>query len=243
MIIAIAIVIGSVLQRSAGLGFALIVAPTAVVLIGPVGGVMLVNLLAVVSSSLVIPAVWPRIDWRRYAGLAAAAVPGVALGAWLTTVLARGWLEITIGSMLLGGLILTVAMPRSRRAGERPLLRYIAGGAAGVMSATAGAGGPAIVAYATVAKWPFRTLAATIQPYFITVALFALAAKLVGLPDQWPALSPMSWLLLAASLIVGAGLAHLVARRIPERVARVVAFVLACLGACTAIARGWMAMQ
>ena len=243
MTIALAIVIGSVLQRSAGLGFALIVAPTAVAFMGPVGGVMLVNLLAVASSSLVLLSVWPRIDWRRYAGLTVAAVPGVVLGAWLTTVLDRGLLEVAIGMMLLVGLVLTVAMPRSQRDGERTALRFVAGGAAGVMSATAGAGGPAIVAYATVARWPFPTLAATIQPYFITVAFFALAAKLIVLPDESLDLSPLSWLVLAGSLLLGALLAHFVARRIPERVARVVAFVLACLGACSAIARGWMDMQ
>lgn len=241
--IGLAIVIGSVLQRSAGLGFALIVAPIAVALIGPIGGVMLVNLLAVASSSLVLPSVWPRIDWRRYAGLAGAAVPGVVTGAWLTTTLTPGWLEITIGAILLVGLALTAAMPKSRHSGERPALRFVAGGAAGVMSATAGAGGPAIFAYATVARWPFRTLAATIQPYFITVALLALLAKLVLRPDEWPELGPVSWGVLAGSLLLGAVLAHRIAKHIPERLARVVALALACLGACSAILRGWMAVQ
>jgi uncharacterized membrane protein YfcA len=243
MALSLAIVIGSVLQRSAGLGFALVVAPIAVVLIGPVSGVMLVNLLAVASSGLALPSAWSRIDWKRYAGLAVAAVPGVCVGAWLTAVLSSGWLEFSIGAMLLLALALTAAMPNSHTTAERPALRLVAGGVAGLMSATAGAGGPAIVAYATVAQWPFRTLAATTQPYFVTVAVLAIMTKLVLQPDEWPEIALLSWAVLGGSLFLGAALAHLLAKHIPEHLARIATFTLACVGAGAAIIRGLMAMQ
>jgi len=236
--LALTVVVGAVLQRAAGLGFAMILSPVAVALLGPVSGVMLVNCLAIGSSALIMPAVWPRIDWRRYVPIIVASVPGVLAGTWMSSALPHGWLEIVIGVMLAGGLLITALLPRAAGRGERPVLRAVTGGAAGAMSATAGAGGPAIVIYATVAQWPFPTLAATIQPYFATVAGMALAGKLIAQPEEWPAFDVAGWAMLAAALLVGTLVAHVVASRIPLRVARSAAYLIAWCGAGVAVLRG-----
>ncbi|MDR5700938.1 sulfite exporter TauE/SafE family protein [Agromyces aerolatus] len=236
--IALTVVVGAVLQRSAGLGFAMILSPVAVGLLGPVSGVMLVNFLAIGSSLLIIPAVWRRIDWRRYLPIIVAAVPGVLAGTWLTTVLPHGWLEIVIGVTLAAGLLITAILPRAAEHGERPILRLVTGGAAGAMSATAGAGGPAIVIYATIAQWPFPTLAATIQPFFATVAAMAVVGKVVAQPDQWPSFDAVGWAVIAGSLLAGTLLAHAVSSRIPLRVARAAAYLIAWCGAGVAVLRG-----
>lgn len=199
---------------------------------------MLVNLLAVGASGLSLPAVWSRIDWRRYLGLAIAAVPGVVVGAWLALVLSSGWLEIVIGMILALGLLMTFLVRGDREIAERPALRAAAGGVAGVMSSAAGAGGPAVVAYAALTRWPFPTLTATTQPYFVTVAVFALVTKLVAVPERWPTLDAVSWMILLGALVLGAALARLVGPRIPERFGRVTAFAVAGIGALSAIVRG-----
>jgi uncharacterized membrane protein YfcA len=47
----VAVFVGAVAQRVTGLGFALVVAPVLVILLGPFDGVMIVNLCSVLSAS------------------------------------------------------------------------------------------------------------------------------------------------------------------------------------------------
>lgn len=216
----------------------MMLAPVAVAVLGPNTGVMLVNLLAVGSSLLIIPSVWAGIDWRRLGFLMIAAVPGVVFGTWLAVVLDTAWLEITIGAMLGAGLIATLLLRRDGLPRERPGIRLLLGGAAGTMSATAGAGGPAILIYASVARWPFATLRATIQPYFAATALLAFFSKLIARPEDWPQLALTTWLALLVSLAAGAALAHLCSRHIPPAIARFAAYSIASCGALSAVARG-----
>ena len=60
------VVLASALQRITGVGFAMMMAPFLVVMIGPHGGVMLSALLSVVAPLLVMPLVWRVQDfWKK----------------------------------------------------------------------------------------------------------------------------------------------------------------------------------
>lgn len=236
------VVVGVVLQRSAGLGFAAILAPVAVLFLGPVDGVIVVNLLSVLSTLLILPSVWSRVDWRRCAWIVALGIPGSLLGTALTVVLDRAWLEMAIGLILLAGLLVTALMPSARLEAERPVLRAVSGATAGFMSSAAGAGGPVILMYATVAKWPFTVLAATLQPYFIVVSGLAFGAKIVIHPEAVFALDLVGWVVIGTALVVGAFTAHVLGGRIPVRVCRIIAFAIASAGAAAALIRGVLAV-
>lgn len=72
-----AVVMGAGMQRITGMGFALVAAPFLVLLLGPVEGVVLVNVCGAVTAGAIIVRVVRDIDWKRYAALTASAVLGI----------------------------------------------------------------------------------------------------------------------------------------------------------------------
>jgi uncharacterized membrane protein YfcA len=106
----VAVFVGAVAQRVTGLGFALVVAPVLVILLGPFDGVMIVNLCSVLSASLVLSAVWRDVEWRRYRLLAGPAVVGIVPGALLAYLLPEPALEIGIGGLLVAALTTSLAL-------------------------------------------------------------------------------------------------------------------------------------
>ncbi|WP_258935183.1 hypothetical protein [Nesterenkonia pannonica] len=61
------VVVASALQRVTGLGFAMVVSPFFVVMLGPHSGVMLTNILGGAMPLIMLAAVWRDIEWRRIA--------------------------------------------------------------------------------------------------------------------------------------------------------------------------------
>ncbi|MFC6257237.1 sulfite exporter TauE/SafE family protein, partial [Kocuria oceani] len=76
VVAALAILVGSVLQRVSGTGVGLVVAPTLALLLGPATGVLVTNATTTVSGFLIMLSVWQHVDWRRFALIAPAAAVG-----------------------------------------------------------------------------------------------------------------------------------------------------------------------
>ena len=75
---------GAIAQRVSGMGFALVVAPVLVLLIGPFDGVLMVNICGAASALMVVTRVWREISWKHYFLLAIPAVAALLVkdGAW-----------------------------------------------------------------------------------------------------------------------------------------------------------------
>ena len=230
--------VGAVLQRSAGLGLALILAPVCVAVIGPAGGVMLVNELALASSLFIIPGVWADIDWRRIIPLLLAAIPGALLGTFLVVVLNTDWLEVVVGLSLLLGLFVTIFLPAAHEPRELPTTRFLLGAAAGTVSTAAGSGGPVILMYASLAGWPFRVLRASVQPYYFGIAFIALSVKTIVQPEDFPSFDLLGWVLIYGCLFGSILMGNFVAQWLPTSFARSAAYVLATVGAIVTVVRG-----
>ena len=138
-----AVVVGAGMQRITGMGFALVAAPFLVLLLGPVEGVVLVNVCGAVTAGAIIFRVARDIDWKRYAGLTASAVLGIVPAAFLIRLIPPAVLEISIGVILAVGLTVLLAL---KSATLPPRRRYLltAGGLSGFMNTAAGVGGPAV---------------------------------------------------------------------------------------------------
>ena len=233
-----AVLVGATLQRISGMGMALMVAPTLVLLLGPVTGVLLTNATAVVSAALVLLAVRRDVDWRRYSLMMPAVVLGAVPGALVVRAAPAAWLEVVIGGLVLLGLLSTTALRRAPRArGAAPTL--VAGAAGGFLNTTAGVAGPALVIYATATRWEQRSFRATLQPTFMTMAAVSLLAKGVlgatgadGLPPWWLGAGIVA--MLALGITVGGRLS----RRIDSLAARRAAVAIAVLGAVATLLRG-----
>ncbi len=229
---------GTVFQRIAGIGFALMLAPFMVVLLGPHGGVLFVNLLGAVAPALIIPRVRSRIDpvmvRRLVVPAALATVPGVLL----TMVLPTPPMSIVVGLLVVIGLGVAVVMRSSGRARDGLGLQYSTGAAAGLTNAVAGVGGPALTAYALVSRWDLRTFAATIQPFFVVIGVLGFALKLLLDPGQMPDLPIWGWLAAVVAILVGVWAGERLEPHLPEHVVRILVIVIGFIGAALALVQG-----
>jgi uncharacterized protein len=220
------------------MGFSLVACPMLVLVLGAADGVFVVNLCASVSSAIVLFRLWREVEWRNYRDLTLAALVGIVPGAWLAVNLAGPWLEIAVGTLLVAALLTSLLITRSTftLAGTPPAL--VAGFVSGAMNAAAGVGGPAVSAYAVLSKWNQTGFAATLQPYFLTIGLSSMAAKLVLAPEQAPEIDWWIWLAMIVVLVVGIGVGDRLAPYVSARVARAGVLVISFGGAVVAIVNG-----
>lgn len=232
-----AIIIGGVSQRVTGMGFALVTAPFLVLLLGPVGGVLVVNVCAAMTSSLILLRVRRDVAWRRFAVLGTASVVGILPGSVLAQAAPSAWLELVVGTLVL------LALASSLLARRAPAVRgqasaVVTGLVAGAMNSTAGVGGPAFSVYAVASRWPQTSFAATLQPLFITTGLVSFGSKLAIEPSSLPPLAWWVWVGIAAALGAGVLLGDRVAHHLSARTARAGLLVVAATGAATIAVRG-----
>ncbi|MEK0154198.1 sulfite exporter TauE/SafE family protein [Arthrobacter oryzae] len=237
-LVLIAVVAGALAQRIAGLGFGLLVSPVLVVLLGPFDGVMIINLCGAASSLLILSRVWRHVNWRRYAGLAASAVVGVAPGAWLASNVPAAPLEICIGVLLIIALLASHRLNRSSWRATGPVPMVSLGFSSGLMNAAAGVGGPAITAYAIATRWDQKSFGATLQPYFVTTGLTSLVTKYFFSGGHVPALAGWQWLGVLAAMLLGIVAGDLLSGRVRPGAVRRIVVVIAYTGAVSTIAKG-----
>lgn len=240
-IIGAAVLVGTVLQRISGSGVGLVVAPVLSLIIGPALGVLVTNMTTMVSGFLIMLAVWPRIEWRRYWLVGPLAAVGAVPGAWLVSQLSAGWLSIILGSIVVVALLLTVSLPRLPRwQGRVPGL--IAGAVGGFFNTTSGVAAPVMVIYARVSDWGQQGFAATMQPIYMTMGAASVLAKLsMGSVDGATGeVLDLPWLFagIVAVVILGIFVGGLASRVVSVQAARALALTLAGLGAMGAIIRG-----
>ncbi|WP_029088200.1 sulfite exporter TauE/SafE family protein [Brevibacterium album] len=239
-LILLAVLVGALAQRITGMGFALVSGPFLVLLLEPVPGVVLVNLCGLVSSIIVLWRTHREVEWKLSACLAAGGLVGTFPGAMLAVALPAHALEILIGVLVVAALATSLLLGRLL---TRPLARrrggaVAAGLASGAMNSAAGIGGPALSSFAVLTRWDQRAFAASIQPVFVVMATFAVASKLLLDHSAWPALSPGTWLMILAALVLGQLLGEWLSRFTPVSTARTGMLTLAFLGGLLTIGRG-----
>ena len=239
-LVLIAVIAGALAQRLAGLGFGLLVSPVLVVLLGPFDGVMIINLCGAASSLLILSRVWRHVQWRRYFGLALAAVAGVLPGAWLASNVPEAPLEICIGVLLIVALLASQRLTRSSWRASGPVPMASLGFSSGLMNAAAGVGGPAITAYAIATRWDQKSFGATLQPYFVTTGLTSLVSKYVLSGGHLPGLEGWQWLSILAAMVVGIVAGDLLSGKVKPASVRRIVVAIAYLGAASTLTKGFV---
>ncbi|WP_460689781.1 TSUP family transporter [Nesterenkonia suensis] len=242
LIIAGAVLIGTVLQRVSGSGVGLVVAPVLSILLGPGLGVLITNMTTMVSGFLIMLAVWPRIDWARYRVLGPVTVIGAIPGAWLVGQLSAGWLSIILGAIVLCALLFTVTLPQLPR-WEGRATGVVGGILGGFFNTTSGVAAPVMVIYSRLSRWDQQAFAATMQPLFLTMGTASVVTKLlVGSVEEVGQTGALHLGVLFPGIVVtvllGILLGGRLARIVSPAQARTVALALAGLGALGALARG-----
>lgn len=239
--ISLAVLVGSMAQRVAGMGFALTTAPILVLLIGPFDGVLLVNLAGAASALIVFSRVWRNIDWRQFRHLTVPALLAIIPGAYVSVLLGGSTLQITVGVIVVVLLTISLFINSTQKQVARRPAAILSGAASGFMSATAGVGGPGAGVYAVLTRWEHRQFAATVQPFFFVLGMMSFITKVVlsdqGLPDYEWWVWPLVMVCTLVGIVLGGQLAHVVS----VRVARITVIVISYLGGGVAIINGTLA--
>lgn len=232
-----AILAGTLMQRVAGMGFAMISAPLLVLLLGPREGVVLVNLGGALTSLLMLTRVWRDVDWRLFPSLSVSAIVAIVPGAYLVVNADHAWLELGIGLLIMGGLTAVLLLRGTVRAHGRGLAVGF-GALSGFSSVLAGTGGPAMTVYAVLTRWDQRAMAATLQPLFVTMATASLTGKALAGPATVPDLDPVVWLACLAAGLLGLGVGEVLTRHVDAVAARRVTVAVAYVGSAVNAVRG-----
>jgi hypothetical protein len=220
------------------MGFALVASPLVVILLGPFDGVLVVNLLGVLSAALIIPRVWRHIEWRTLAWLSIPAVVAIVPGSLLVTRLPGAVMQLGVGILVIVALTATLLIRRAKHIVPARPAAIVAGAASGFMNTAAGVGGPAISIYAVIMRWPQVNFAATLQPYFVIVGTASLVTKAVFSGGQIPELDAVSWIVIVSSLLAGLGLGEVLNKHVSHRVARIAVIIVAYIGGTVAVIDG-----
>ncbi len=239
LVVLLAITVGGALQRISGMGVGMIAAPTLSILLGPVAGVTISNVAAVMSAAILFALLHRHVDWARFVRLAPLLVCGSFLGAWAVRSLEPHALEILLGASVLVAIAAALGLQkRFTLTGNGAV--FASGAVAGFMNTTAGVAGPALAVYAVAAKWDQKSWAATLQPIFLLANLTSLATKsLFG--TAVPPDVDVPGLVWAAAVVagpVGILLGSRVARSVDASKARTLAVCLAGVGGTVALVRG-----
>lgn len=237
----LAVLAGALLQRVTGMGFALVSAPFLVLMVGPASGVILVHLCSLGTAGTILVLVRRDIDWARALALFGPACVGTVCGALIVGVTSVPVLQVAVGVLVVVSLSVPVLVTRLR---VRPRLRYVltSGYFSGLMGSTAGLAGPALSVLAVTTRWNPRAFAATMQPFFLLLAVFTISTYLVLDPASIPTLSVPMWIVIASACVVGIVVGEFAARRLPLPAARAALITIALLGGVVTTIRGLTAL-
>lgn len=222
---------GAALQRTTGLGLALVGAPFLVAALGPEEGVSFGNALQIVLCVLVLAGTWRSTRWGAAGALLLGAAVGVPAGALLVGALPAAPLEIVVGLLALLGIGLAVLPQAAAMLRGRPGA-VGSGVAAGFVNAAAGVGGPLVSAYGLAQRWDRPVLVPTAQVVLLAINVASLLLK--GVPD----LAVGTWAAGAAALVVGVAAGGPVSRRLGPVAGRRLLLAVATAGALATVVRG-----
>ena len=236
-----AVAVGACLQRISGMGVGLIAAPVLSLLLGPIDGILLVNLLAVINAATNTWGMRAGVDWKKFAPIALALVIGVVPGTWVVANAPTNVLLVLVGALLLLALSVVTLGKRYVPRVEGAVPAALSGVIGGFMNTLAGVAGPAITVYAEAARWPQRVYAATLQPIFLVAGTLSFTVKVAAGAADVRGIEPALWVATLAALAVGIGAGKRLAPRVPSTTAHKIALGLAFAGGATALVRGLLA--
>jgi hypothetical protein len=230
-----AVLLGALVQRLTGMGFALVAVPALVMVLGPVDGVSLSNCAAGLVCVLGLWQGWRHVRLRAMVPLVVAAACTAPIGAWFSRVLPGPVLLVVMGGLVtVTSALLMIGLRVPALKGLAGALT--AGATGGFMNTAAGLGGPPMSLYAVNANWTIREFVPNALFYGAVVNMFSLVIRGV------PPLAGREWVVAGLGLLAGAGTGALLAGRIPDRTARFLVLSLAIGGGVVTGVKGLFAL-
>jgi uncharacterized membrane protein YfcA len=229
VVIAAAVLLGSVVQSAVGLGVGLVAAPVTALLEPELmpGALLMV---AVLMPCITLIHDHHDIDWRGLSWSLPARIPGTLVGVWVVTTLTARELGIAIGVVVL------VAVAATWRAIHVPVNRATlsaAGFASGITGTATSIGGPPIAII--YQHRPAREIRTTMAVYFLVGALLSLVALLLS--GELTGTQALAAVALLPFLALGALLGTLTRRSLPAHVIRPAVLVVCSASALVLLVR------
>ena len=225
LVIFLVVVVGSTLQRVSGMGLGLIGGPILMLIMGPVEGILVINVLACVNAMLTTYSVRENVSWKKFGLIAPVMVIGSLAAALLIRRMDTAGLMIVVGAALLAALAVVTFGKKFVPPMEGK-----------------GVAGPVITVYAQAAKWPQHVYAATLQPIFVVGGFFSVMTKTLTGAAHFDGLPWMMWPAGVLGMCVGIWAGTRIAQRVPRDKARVLSLSVASLGAASALIRGLLTL-
>lgn len=233
--------LGSMVQSIAGMGFGMVVVPVISLMIGSADGVFLGNIAGLAISGMLTITKRKDTEWNKAGILLLCSIPGVIVTAALLSQLPGHWLDFVVGGLMVALVIFSVIALRFRPvSGLWPLAAT--GFVSGILSTTVAQSGPVMAAYAQATRWKQANFAATLQPYFFMLNLVVIPSKLYTGLGNISFLTPAFVIASVAVIIVSSLFATKYATRVPAKVARSLALIIAGAGALIIFLRGVFAI-
>ncbi|MGL4176420.1 MAG: TSUP family transporter [Dermatophilaceae bacterium] len=228
-VLALAVVVGAVVQGGVGLGLGLVSAPVAV-LVAPELMPGLVIWLSTAYPLLTLAREWREVDWGGLGWSFIGRVPATVAGGWITSVVSVAALGLLVGVVVLVAVVLTV---RLVRVPIRPSTLAAAGVVSGVTGTTTSIGGPPLaVLYQHEAPDRIR---GTLGAYF--VAGGALSLVVLGVFGELDVRQLTTALALSPFLLLGLLLSGWVRRNLPADRVRAAVLVVCAASAAVLVVR------
>ena len=238
----ITICIGAILQRVSGMGVGLIGGPVLMLMLGPVEGIMVINVLAAINAAANTIGMRADISWSRFWLIAPVMIIGAVPAAFLISRTETAPLLVIVGAALLVALAVVTWAKRYVPPMSGPGPAISAGILGGFTNTLAGVAGPVITVYAQAARWPHVVYAATLQPIFLVGGLISVSTKAVMGAGTISHVPPELWIAGVLGLGLGIAVGARVAARVDRTRAHRLALVLAAAGAASAMLRGLLSL-
>ncbi|MDN8633908.1 sulfite exporter TauE/SafE family protein [Corynebacterium kefirresidentii] len=242
LVIFLVVVVGSTLQRVSGMGLGLIGGPILMLIMGPVEGILVINVLACINAVLTTYSVRENVSWKKFGLIAPVMVIGSLAAALLIRRMDTAGLMVVVGLALLAALTVVTFGKKFVPAMEGKGPAISAGILGGFTNTLAGVAGPAITVYAQAAKWPQQVYAATLQPIFVVGGFFSVMTKTLTGAAHFDGLPWVMWPAGVMGMFVGIWAGTRIAQRVPREKARVLSLSVAGLGAASALVRGLVSL-
>ena len=203
--------VAALIQSMTGFGFALLIVPPLVLLLGPREAVVLANVLGTAIAAVMLLGLHREVQWKTASVLIGASVLGLPVGLLALTQLDPDVLQVLIAATVI---VFTVLLIRGYSLGSRITLQgsLAAGIFAGVLRTSTSMAGPPVVLYLQGTRMPSGVFRSTITAFFFLSGLAGVAVFTIeGTLDARLGLTG-----LAATPAVLAGL--LIGARLYERV-------------------------
>lgn len=191
------VLVAAMLQTLSGFGFALVVMPLAVHLVGIYTAAPFVAAIALSLYAINLLRQRQALDWTELRRLGVVAALGAPVGIWLLTRIDANIIRTALGGLLASYALYTLFGQKK----VRPITQrwaYVSGFAAGCLGGAYNIPGPPLILYGSLRQWPHQRFRAVLQAIFLVNGMVVVGTHLLTrhytqsvralLWPAWPAL-------------------------------------------------------